>query len=128
MLIISVTLTEFPRSQQIFLCGFVVYTTGASCFKVFLCSLSSCVIISYSIVTTLLGEEGAGLCASRVFVCFVCVSFCHYSLPWCRGAAGLAVVCDFDSLDFLLTFFKMTNVSQIVSIFAIISEMVSKMN
>ena len=31
---------------------------------------------------TLLGEEGAGLCASRaLFVCFVRVSFCHFSLP-----------------------------------------------
>ena len=30
---------------------------------------------------TSLGEEGAGLCASRAFVCFVRVSFCHFSLP-----------------------------------------------
>ena len=42
---------------------------GASCFKVFPCSLSSCFFISFSIVITSLGEEGAGLCASRVFVC-----------------------------------------------------------
>ena len=30
---------------------------------------------------TSLGEEGDGLCASRAFVCFVRVSFCHFSLP-----------------------------------------------
>ena len=30
---------------------------------------------------TTLGEEGAGLCASRSFVCFVRVSFRHFSLP-----------------------------------------------
>ena len=41
---------------------------GASCFKVFPCSLSSCFVIPLSIVITSLGEEGAGLCASRAFV------------------------------------------------------------
>ena len=37
------------------LCGFVVYITivfGASCFKVFPCSLSSCFVIHLSIVIT----------------------------------------------------------------------------
>ena len=42
---------------------------SASCFKVFLCSLSSCFFISLSIVIASLREEGAGLCASRAFVC-----------------------------------------------------------
>ena len=42
---------------------------GASCFKVFPCSLSSYFFISFSIVIASLGEEGAGLCASRAFVC-----------------------------------------------------------
>ena len=42
---------------------------GASCFKVFPCSLSSCFFISFSIVIASLGEEGAGLCASRAFIC-----------------------------------------------------------
>ena len=42
---------------------------GASCFKVFPCSLSSCFVIPFSIVITSLGEEGAGLCAPRAFVC-----------------------------------------------------------
>ena len=51
---------------------------GASCFKVFSCSLSSCFVIRFSIVITSLGEEGTGLCASRAFVvCSVRVSFCH---------------------------------------------------
>ena len=45
---------------------------GASCFKVFPCSLSSCFVIPFSIVITSLGEEGAGLCASRAFVSLFC--------------------------------------------------------
>ena len=45
---------------------------GASCFKVFPCSLSSCFFIPFSIVITSLGEEGAGLCASHAFVCLFC--------------------------------------------------------
>ena len=48
---------------------------GASCFKVFPCSLSSCFVIPFSIVINSLGEEGAGLYASRAFLCFVRVSF-----------------------------------------------------
>ena len=47
----------------------------ASCFKDFPCSLSSCFFIPFSIVITSLGEEGAALCSSRAFVCFVHVSF-----------------------------------------------------
>ena len=45
---------------------------GTSCFKGFPCSLSSCFFIPFSIVITSLGEEGAGLCASRAFVCLFC--------------------------------------------------------
>ena len=45
---------------------------GASCFKVFPCSLSSRFVIPFSIVITWLGEEGTGLCASRAFVCLFC--------------------------------------------------------
>ena len=38
--------------------------------------------ISFSIVITSFGEEGAGMCASRAFVvCFLHVIFCHFSLP-----------------------------------------------
>ena len=54
---------------------------GASRFKVYPCFLSSCFVIPFSIVITSLAENGAGLCASRAYVCFVRVSFCHFSLP-----------------------------------------------
>ena len=57
---------------------------GASCFKIFPCSLSSCFTIPYSIVTvnTSLCGEGAGLSASRAFVClFYTVNVCIFSLP-----------------------------------------------
>ena len=40
---------------------------GASCFKVFPCSLFLYFVIPFSIVITSLGEERAGLCASRAF-------------------------------------------------------------
>ena len=33
------------------------------------CSLSVCFFCPFSILITLLGEEGAGLCAYRAFVC-----------------------------------------------------------
>ena len=56
---------------------------GASYFKVFPWSLSSCFVIPLSIVITSLGEEGTGLCASRAFVCSFCtcyfLSLCLYS-------------------------------------------------
>ena len=47
---------------------------GASWFKVFSCSFSSCFFIPFSIVITSFGEEGARLCASRAFVCLFCTS------------------------------------------------------
>ena len=34
--------------------------------------LTSSFVIPFSIVITSLGEEGAGLCASRLFVCLLC--------------------------------------------------------
>ena len=47
-----------------------------------------------SIVVTSLGEERAGLCASRVFVCLFCtrrfLSFCSSS--WCQGWLRLVIV------------------------------------
>ena len=59
---------------------------GASCFKVYQCSLSSCFVIPFGIVITSPGEEGAGLCDSRAFVFFfVRVSFCRFSLPFGVG-------------------------------------------
>ena len=60
-------------SQAVFaliLCGLVVYTTGASCFKAFPCSLSSCFFILFRIVITSRGEGGAGLCVTRSFFFF----------------------------------------------------------
>ena len=53
---------------------------------------------------TSLGEEGAGLCASRAFVCLFCTIFLSFfSSSWCRG---LAAVCDCGTpLTFLLTLF-----------------------
>ena len=60
-------------------------------------------------MTTLTGEEGAGLYASRAFVCFFCtclfLSFLYSS--WCRG---LAAVCDCGTprtfqLAFFFTYF-----------------------
>ena len=77
---------------------------GASCFKVFPCSLASCLVISLSIVIASLGEEGAGMCASRTFVCLFCAcSFLSFfSSSWCRA---LAAVCDCGTAwTFLLTF------------------------
>ena len=54
---------------------------GALRFQVFPSSLSLCFVIPFSIVITSLGKKGAGLCASRAFVCFVRVRFCRFSLP-----------------------------------------------
>ena len=43
----------------------------------------------------------------HLFVCFVRVSFCHFSLP--LGVGGLAAVCDCGTpWTFLLTFFGWT--------------------
>ena len=44
---------------------------GASCL-VLPCSLSVCFFCPFSILITLLGEEGTGLCAYRAFVCKLC--------------------------------------------------------
>ena len=45
---------------------------GASCFKVFPCPLSSCFVISFSIVIASLGEEGAVyVLLVHLFVCFL---------------------------------------------------------
>ena len=54
---------------------------GASCFKVFLCSLSSCFFILFSIVITSLGEEELVHVLLEHCFCFVRVSFCLFSLP-----------------------------------------------
>ena len=77
----------------------------ASCFKVFPCSLSSCFFIPFSIVITSLGEEGAGLCASRAFVCLFCTRKC---LSFFLFLLVSGVGCDvwlWHSLDFSINVF-----------------------
>ena len=54
------------------LCGLVVYTAGASCFKVFPFSLTSCFFTLFSIWITSRGEGGAGLYATCAFICLFC--------------------------------------------------------
>ena len=63
---------------------------GASCFKVFPCSLSSCFFSPFNIVITSLGE-GELVCVLlvRLFVCFLHVSCCPFSLPLDVGVGGL---------------------------------------
>ena len=86
---------------------------GASCFKIFLCSLSSCFVIPFSIVITSLGEEGAGLCASLAFVGLLCICFCHFSLPLgVGGSGGGAAVCDCGTpWTYLLLFLLLLSIS-----------------
>ena len=87
---------------------FILHVRGASCFNVFPCSLSSCFVVPINTVITSLGEEGAGLCALRAFVCLL--SF--FSSSWCRG---LAVVCDSGTpWTFLLTFLVKFQAGEIV--------------
>ena len=57
----------------LFLFCLALWFIHASCFKVFPCSLSPCFVIPFSNVISSLGEEGAGLCASRAFVCVFCM-------------------------------------------------------
>ena len=45
------------------------FTLRAASCLVLSCSLSMCLFCPFSILITLLGEEGAGLCAYRAFVC-----------------------------------------------------------
>ena len=61
--------------------------------------------VCFSILITSLGEEGAGLCAPRAFVCLFCafMFLSFFSSSWCRG---LAAVCDCGiPWTFLSTFF-----------------------
>ena len=56
----------------------------------------------FSILITLLGEEGAGLCAYRAFVSYAHINLCHFfSSSWCRGLA-VASACG-SSWTFLFT-------------------------
>ena len=74
------------------LCSLVIYTTGRLMFK---SSRALCLRFSvcFSILIISLGEEGAGLCAFRTFVCLfcACMFLSFFASSWCRG---LAAVCD----------------------------------
>ena len=73
----------------------VLKSSRALCPRFFVC---------FSILITSIGEEGAGLCASRTFVCLfcACMILSFFSSSWCRG---LAAVCDCGiPWTFLLTF------------------------
>ena len=61
------------------LCGFVGFTTGR--FVLSRTLLFVLVSVLFSIVITSLGEERAGLCVLRAFVCFARINFCPFSLP-----------------------------------------------
>ena len=50
-------------------CVALQFTLRAALCLVLSCSLSMCFFCPFSILITLLGEEGAGLCAYRAFVC-----------------------------------------------------------
>ena len=46
------------------------------------CSLSMCFFCPFSILITLLGEEGAGICAYRaLFVSYTHVNLCQFFFP-----------------------------------------------
>ena len=61
-----------------------------------------CFFCPFSILITLLGEKGAGLCA-YLFVSYVHVNLCHFfSSSWCQGLAETSA-CDF-SRTFLFIF------------------------
>ena len=75
-------------SYSVWVCGLycgalhVLKYSRALCPRVFFFFFLFFFVISFSIVIASLGKEGAGLCASRTFVCFfVRVSFCSFSLP-----------------------------------------------
>ena len=85
--------------------GDLIVSVPDHCLSVYFpCSLSSCFFIPFSIVITLLGEEGACLCATRTFVClfYTCWFVSFFSSSWCRR-----VGCGFrlwHSLDFSINF------------------------
>ena len=85
------------------LCSFVVYTTGRLKFLSLLMLFVLVSPVCFSILTTSLGEEGSGLCASRTFVCLCCAcTYLSFSLPLCVESC---LLCDCGiPLTFLLSF------------------------
>ena len=79
---------------------------GASSFKVFPCSVSSCFDIDFNTVISSTGEKGAGLCAYHVFVCCVPVSFFHFFFFFVLLVLGVGCgLWLWHSLDFSINFF-----------------------
>ena len=72
------------------------------------CSLSMCFFCPFSILITLLGEEGAGLVLIvLLFVSYLHVNLCHFfSSSWCRDLTA-AYACG-SSWTFLFTFLEIT--------------------
>ena len=88
----------------VFLVALLFILWGASCL-VFPCSMSSCFFSPFSIVITSLGEEGAGLCASRAFVCLFVLHTLNFVLFLFLLVLGAG--CSFwlwHSLDFSINF------------------------
>ena len=82
----------------------------ASCL-VLSCSLILCFFSPFRIVITSLGEEGTGLCASRVFVYFARVIFVLFLFLLVSG-----VCCDFwlwHSLDFSINCLSKTHLTDL---------------
>ena len=78
---------------------------GASCFKVFPCSLSSCFVIPFSIVITSLGErELVRVISCICFFALYVLVFVFFSLP--LGVGGGCVCYCVTPRTFLLTFLK----------------------
>ena len=76
------------------LCSFMVYTTGRLMFSMSPRVLFPRFSVCFSSLITLLGEEGAGLCASGTFVSLfcVCIFLSFFSPAWCRGLAKFVIV------------------------------------
>ena len=73
------------------LCGFVVYYEAFHV-QSYVPPCSHLLSVLFSIVITSLGEERAGIYASRAFVCLFCMyHVLYFYLPlvtWCRGLAA----------------------------------------
>ena len=69
-----------------------------------------CFFCPLSILITLLGEEGAGLCAYRdVFVSYAHVNLCHcFSSSWCQGLAATSACGSSWTFLFILLYTQLT--------------------